>query len=52
MNDKKQDMNRKVVDEQLMESGWSGPGIEVWPEEDDFVMWRSMKRECEKAPGV
>jgi len=26
-----------------MESGWAGPGIEIWPEEDDYIMWRSMK---------
>ena len=26
-----------------MESGWHGPGMEVWPEEDDYIMWRSMK---------
>ena len=26
-----------------MESGWGGPGMEVWPEEDDYIMWRSMK---------
>jgi hypothetical protein len=44
MNDKKQDTNRKVVEEQLMQSGWAGPGIEVWPEEDDYAMWRDMKK--------
>ena len=27
----------------VVESGWAGPGIEIWPEEDDYVMWRSMK---------
>ncbi len=29
--------------EQIM-SGYVGPGIEIWPEEDDYIMWRSMKR--------
>ena len=28
-----------------MESGWAGPGIEVWPEEDDYTMWRSVKQD-------
>jgi hypothetical protein len=27
-----------------MQSGWAGPGIEVWPEEDDYAMWRDMKK--------
>jgi hypothetical protein len=27
-----------------MQSGWAGPGIEVWPEEDDYAMWRHMKK--------
>ena len=28
-----------------MESGWGGPGIEVWPEEDDYIMWHSRKND-------
>ncbi|MEJ2233774.1 MAG: hypothetical protein P8X67_07600 [Syntrophobacterales bacterium] len=30
--------------EVVMQSGWAGPGIEVWPEEDDYAMWRDMKK--------
>lgn len=31
-----------------MESGWGGPGIEVWPEEDDYIMWRSMRADVKR----
>ena len=31
-----------------MESGWAGPGIEIWPEEDDYIMWRSMKADARR----
>jgi hypothetical protein len=27
----------------INKSGWNGPGIEIWLERDDYVMWRSMK---------
>lgn len=34
--------------EKRLESGWAGPGIEVWPEEDDYVMWRSMRKDARR----
>jgi hypothetical protein len=41
MKDKDEITNRK---KEALESGWAGPGIEIWPEEDDCVMWRSMNK--------
>lgn len=26
-----------------IDTGWAGPGIETWPEVDDYVMWRSAR---------
>ena len=43
---KNTDDNNK--DEKVLESGWAGPGIEIWPEEDDYVMWRSMKKDARR----
>ncbi|UCG13174.1 MAG: hypothetical protein JSU72_01400 [Deltaproteobacteria bacterium] len=40
MNEKREFKERE---EELVESGWAGPGIEIWPEEDDYTMWRSMR---------
>ncbi len=40
--------NRKDKSENSMESGWAGPGIEIWPEEDDYIMWRSMKKDARR----
>ena len=37
--------DRKDTGGTKMQSGWAGPGIEIWPEEDDYIMWRSMKNE-------
>lgn len=37
--------DRKNTGETKLESGWAGPGIETWPEEDDYIMWRSMKED-------
>jgi hypothetical protein len=45
MSDKR---DRKYRDENTVQSGWAGPGIEIWPEEDDYVMWRSMKRDSRR----
>jgi hypothetical protein len=39
MEDEKMKEHREE-NEKRLESGWDGPGIEVWPEEDDYVMWR------------
>ena len=41
MKNTKENNERK---EEILQSGWAGPGIEVWPEEDDYVMWRSIKK--------
>ena len=44
-------MNKKDENnerEQMLQSGWSGPGIEVWPEEDDYVLWRSVKKDARR----
>ena len=43
MSDQKENKNRDERKEEVIESGWAGPGIEVWPEEDDYAMWRHMK---------
>ena len=40
--------DRKNKDRSNMESGWAGPGIEIWPEEDDYIMWRSMKEDARR----
>jgi len=45
MSDKKINKNRDEHKEEMLESAWAGPGIEIWPEEDDYVMWRSMKKD-------
>ena len=45
MSDKKENKNRNEHNEEMLKSGWAGPGIEIWPEEDDYVMWRSMKKD-------
>jgi hypothetical protein len=37
--------------EKRLESGWAGPGIEVWPEEDGYVMWRSMRKDARRRKG-
>ena len=29
--------------EEIVQSGWAGPGIEVWPEEDEYIMWQSAR---------
>ena len=44
MSDQKENENRDERNEEVIESGWTGPGIEVWPEEDDYAMWRHMKK--------
>jgi hypothetical protein len=44
MSDQKQNENRDERNDEVMQSGWAGPGIEVWPEEDDYAMWRLMKK--------
>ena len=33
---------------EIMETGWAGPGIEIWPEVDDYVMWRSMRQNARR----
>ena len=48
INNEEQVEGKKMKDhrdenEKRLESGWAGPGVEVWPEEDDYVMWRSMR---------
>lgn len=40
--------DRKDTGRTKMESGWAGPGIEIWPEEDDYIMWRSMKKDARR----
>ena len=43
--------NRRDKEENVKDvpqSGWTGPGIEIWPEEDDYVMWRSMKKDAKR----
>jgi len=35
-------------EKKMMESSWVGPGIEIWPEEDDYTMWRSMKKNARR----
>ena len=44
MSDQKENKNRDKTNEEAIQSGWAGPGIEVWPEEDDYAMWRQMKK--------
>ena len=44
MSDQKENKNRDERNEEVILSGWVGPGIEVWPEEDDYAMWRHMKK--------
>ena len=44
MSDQKENKNRDERNEEVMQSGWAGPGIEVWPEEDDYATWRHMKK--------
>jgi len=48
MSDKKKNKNRDEYNDEILESGWAGPGIEIWPEEDDYVMWRSMKKNARR----
>jgi hypothetical protein len=43
MSDQEEYKNRDERNEEAIQSGWAGPGIEVWPEEDDYAMWRQMK---------
>jgi hypothetical protein len=45
MENKRDDENREGM---RTESGWSGPGIEIWPEEDDYIMWRSRKKDAKR----
>jgi len=40
--------DRRDIDDSYMQSGWEGPGIEIWPEEDDYIMWRSMKEDAKR----
>ena len=40
--------DRKDKEEKREKSGWDGPGIEIWPEEDDYVMWRSMRKDARR----
>ena len=40
--------DRRDIDDSYMQSGWEGPGIEIWPEEDDYIMWRSMKEDARR----
>ena len=40
--------DRRDIDESHMQSGWEGPGIEIWPEEDDYIMWLSMKENARR----
>ena len=40
--------DRRDIDESYMQSGWEGPGIEIWPEEDDYIRWRSMKEDAKR----
>jgi hypothetical protein len=40
--------NRGDTDETKPQSGWAGPGVEIWPEEDDYVMWRSMRQDARR----
>jgi hypothetical protein len=35
-------------DNDIMKSGWAGAGIEIWPEEDDYAMWRHMRQNNKK----
>ena len=48
MSDDKVKKNREETKEEVMQSGWAGPGIEIWPEEDDYIMWRSMKKNARR----
>ena len=48
MSDKKEKKNSEDIKEEVLQSGWAGPGIEIWPEEDDYVMWRSMKKNARR----
>jgi len=48
MSDKKENKNSEDRNEEVLQSGWAGPGIEIWPEEDDYVMWRSMKKNARR----
>ncbi|MGD8917160.1 MAG: hypothetical protein PVH35_11230 [Syntrophobacterales bacterium] len=40
--------NRHDRNERPVQSGWEGPGMEIWPEEDDYIMWRSMKEDARR----
>ena len=40
--------NNKNENQKDLLTGWAGPGIEIWPEEDDYVMWRSMKENARR----
>jgi hypothetical protein len=51
MSDRKENNISDERKKQAMQSGWAGPGIEIWPEEDDFVMWRSMKKDARRHLG-
>jgi hypothetical protein len=44
MSDQKEKNKRDKRNEEAIQSGWAGPGIEVWPEKDDYAMWRHMKK--------
>ncbi|NIQ87656.1 MAG: hypothetical protein GWN93_00555 [Deltaproteobacteria bacterium] len=48
MSHQKEHKNSYERNAEVMQSGWAGPGIEIWPEEDDYVMWRSMKRDARR----
>jgi hypothetical protein len=44
MSDNEVKKDNEETKEEVMQSGWAGPGVEIWPEEDDYIMWRSMKK--------
>ena len=44
----KNDTDTKERKNEVPQSGWAGPGIEVWPEEDDYIMWRSMRKDARR----
>ena len=40
--------NRHDRNDRTIHSGREGPGMEIWPEEDDYIMWRSMKEDARR----
>jgi len=39
---------KDLKENEIMETVWAGPGIEIWPEVDDYVMWRSMRQNARR----